>query len=92
MVVVVVVVVVDEVLTGAGTALWGIVVDGDDTPPELETGATVVVVVGTTETVIDCDAAAAAYTSLPDCVAEITHVPAVLKVTTPAEIEQTDVD
>ncbi len=59
--VVVVVVVVDDVLTGAGTALWGIVVEGDDPlPPEPDTGATVVVVVGTTETVIDCDAAAAA--------------------------------
>lgn len=92
MVVVVVDVVVDEVLTGAGTALCGMVVVLElVVPPPLDdVGATVVV--GTTPTEIDCDAAAAAYTSFPACDADTTHVPTVLNVTTPAEIEQTEVE
>ena len=87
-------VVVDVVLTGAGTSLWGMVlVDVDaGAPPVPVPGATVVVVVGTTPTVTDCDAAAAAYTSLPDWVAEITQEPAAMNVTTPAEIEHTDAE
>jgi hypothetical protein len=41
----------------------------------------------TTDT--DCDVAAAVYASLPAWLAEITHVPAELNVTTPAATEQT---
>ena len=43
-------------------------------------------------TVTDCDAAPAAYTSLPDWLADKRHVPAALNVTTPTEIEHTDCD
>ena len=53
-------------------------------------GAGATVVVGTTPTVMDCDAAAAAYTSFPACEAEMTHVPVEENVTTPAEMEHTD--
>jgi hypothetical protein len=68
------------------------VVDGVlATEPELlDEGATVVV--GTTPTVIDCDAAAAAYTSFPACDADTTQTPAELNETTPAEMEHTDDD
>ena len=55
----VVVEVVDDVLTGAATALCGTVdVTAGELPPLFELGATVVV--GTDPTVMDCDAAAAA--------------------------------
>lgn len=89
---VVVVVVVDDVLTGAGTALCGIVVVLELVVEPLPEDAGATVVVGTTPTEIDCDAAAAAYTSFPACDADTTHVPTELNVTTPAEIEQTDAE
>ena len=50
----------------------------------------VVVTADAARTVTDCDAAPEAYTSLPLWLAEMRQVPAVLKVTTPAEIEHTD--
>ena len=92
-VVVVVVVDVDEELTGAGTAVCGMDVDGAliDGAATFATGGTVVDGV-TAPTVIDCEAAAAAYTSLPDCEAETRHTPDDEKVTTPAEIEHTAED
>ncbi|MFM8794642.1 MAG: hypothetical protein ACKOFF_07145 [Acidimicrobiales bacterium] len=43
-------------------------------------------------TVTDCDAAADEYVSLPVWLAEITHVPTALNVTTPADTEQTACD
>ena len=39
-----------------------------------------------------CDAAADAYVSFPDWLAEMRHVPTDWKVTTPAEIEHTEAD
>ena len=51
--------------------------------------AIVVVVMGTAATDTDCDAAADAYTSFPDWLAEIKHVPTALNVTTPAVMEHT---